>query len=273
MDTRTPMALVTGASTGIGRELARCLAQDGHDLLLTAENSQVHDTAREMEQLGVSVETVQVDLTEPDRVDELAGRATATGRPIDALVLNAGVGAGGSFAGDTALTDQLRVVDVNVRSTVHLAKLLVPGMVERGHGRVLFTSSIAATAPGPFLAVYNASKAFVQSFAQALREELRGTGVTVTSLLPGPTDTEFFDRARMRDTKIGSGPKDSAVTVARQGYAAMVAGRDSVIAGSRGNRVQVAISRVMPERLVAAVHRRMSEPGTARSRRERISSW
>ncbi|TDC93460.1 SDR family NAD(P)-dependent oxidoreductase [Saccharopolyspora aridisoli] len=265
MDTRTPLALVTGASTGIGRELARCLAQDGHDLLLTAENSQVHDTAREMERIGASVETVQVDLTERGGVEELAGRARSTGRPIDALVLNAGVGSGGSFAGDTTLDDQLRVVDLNVRSTVHLAKLLVPGMVERGHGRVLFTSSIAATAPGPYLSVYNASKAFVQSFAQALREELRGTGVTVTSLLPGPTDTEFFHRARMLDTRIGAGPKDSAVTVARQGYAAMVAGRDSVVAGSRSNLVQVAISRVVPERLMAAVHRRMSAPGTGRS--------
>lgn len=265
MDTHTPLALVTGASTGIGRELARCLAQDGHDLLLTAENPQVHDTAREMERIGANVETVQVDLTEGDDVEELAGRAAATGRPIDALVLNAGVGCGGPFAGNTALDDQLRVVDLDVRSTVHLAKLLVPGMVEQGHGRVLFTSSIAATAPGPFLSVYNASKAFVQSFAQALREELRGTGVTVTSLLPGPTDTEFFTRARMRETRIGAGPKDSPVTVARQGYAAMVAGRDSVVAGSRSNRVQVAISRVLPDRLVAAVHRRMSAPGTARS--------
>lgn len=265
MDTRTPLALVTGASTGIGRELARCLAQDGHDILLTAENAQVHDTARQMERISANVETVQVDLTERGGVEELAGRAAATGRPIDVVVLNAGVGSGGSFAGETALDDQLRVVDLNVRSTVHLAKLLVPRMVEQGHGRVLFTSSIAATAPGPFLSVYNASKAFVQSFAQALREELRGTGVTVTALLPGPTDTEFFNRARMRDTKIGAGPKDSAVTVARQGYAAMVAGRDSVVAGSRSNRVQVAISRIMPERLMAAMHRRLSAPGTARS--------
>ncbi|WP_461155657.1 SDR family NAD(P)-dependent oxidoreductase [Saccharopolyspora tripterygii] len=264
MDTRKPLALVTGASTGIGRELARCLAQDGYDLLLTAENSELHQAAREMELIGAHVETVLVDLAERGSIEEVAGRASATGRPIEVLVLNAGAGVGGPFAADhTTLVDQLRVVDLNVRSTVHLAKLLVPGMVQRSSGRVLFTSSIAATSPGPFLAVYNASKAFVQSFSQALRDELRGTGVTVTALLPGPTATEFFNRARMRDTKVGAGRKDSAVTVARQGYAAMVRGRDSVVAGSAGNRVQVAISRVLPERLVAAAHRRMSAPGTA----------
>ncbi|RRO16943.1 SDR family NAD(P)-dependent oxidoreductase [Saccharopolyspora rhizosphaerae] len=261
-----PLALVTGASTGIGRELARCLAQDGYDLLLTAENTQLADTAREMRVVGADVETLQVDLAERGGVEELAGRAAVTGRPLAVLALNAGVGVGGPFTGDdTTLDEQLRVVDLNVRATVHLAKLLLPGMVEQGRGRVLFTSSIAATAPGPFMAVYNASKAFVQSFAQALRDELRDTGVTVTTLLPGPTDTEFFNRARMRDTKIGAGPKDRAATVARQGYAAMVRGRDSVVAGSSANRVQVALSRVLPERLVAAVHRRMSAPGTARS--------
>jgi uncharacterized protein len=148
---------------------------------------------------------------------------------------------------------------------VHLAYLLLPWMVQAGEGRMLFTSSIAATAPGPFMAVYNASKAFVKSFAEAVREELRDTGVTVTTLMPGPTETEFFDRAGMQDTKLGQSEKDSAAEVAKQGYDALMAGKDHVVAGSAKNKAQAVAGNVLLDTALAAQHRKMSEPGTADS--------
>ncbi|MGC4789309.1 SDR family NAD(P)-dependent oxidoreductase [Micromonospora sp. DT178] len=208
------------------------------------------------------MDPVRADLTRAEGVEELAAAVAATGRPVDALALNAGRGAGGEFVGGTTLADELAVVDLNVRSTVHLAKLLLPGMVRRGAGRVLFTSSIAATMPGPFQAVYNASKSFVQSFAEALRNELKDTGVTVTPLMPGPTDTEFFARAEMEDTRVGSGRKDDPRTVAEQGFAAMMRGDQTVTAGSLLNKVQTAAGKIVPDKLKAAQHRRMAEPGS-----------
>jgi short-subunit dehydrogenase len=185
---------------------------------------------------------------------------------VDALVVNAGVAVAGPFVGESTLEEQLNVVDLNVRSAVHLAKLLVPDMVARGSGRVLFTSSIAAVMPGPFQTVYNASKAFLLSFSQALREELKDSGVTVTALMPGPTDTEFFDRADMGDTKLGASEhKDDPAVVAKQGYEAMMAGKDHVVAGSFKNKAQVAAAKVLPDTALAAQHRKMSEPGSADS--------
>jgi short-subunit dehydrogenase len=199
-------------------------------------------------------------------VEQLVGRVAMTGRPVDALVVNAGVAVAGPFVGESTLEEQLNVVDLNVRSAVHLAKLLVPDMVARGSGRVLFTSSIAAVMPGPFQTVYNASKAFLLSFSQALREELKDSGVTVTALMPGPTDTEFFDRADMGDTKLGASEhKDDPAVVAKQGYEAMMAGKDHVVAGSFKNKAQVAAAKVLPDTALAAQHRKMSEPGSADS--------
>lgn len=174
-------AVVTGASSGIGLELAHQFAHNGFDLLVAAEDDDIHAAAGELADIGVSVEAVQVDLTSDAGVDELYRRIGAAGRPVDAIALNAGVGAGGAFATDTRLEDELRLIDLNVRSTVHLAKHAVRDMVARGQGRILFTSSIASTQPGAFQAVYNASKSFVQSFALALRNELKDTGVTVTT--------------------------------------------------------------------------------------------
>src|SRR5205807_231863 len=154
------------------------------------------------------------------------------GRPVDALALNAGIGAGGAFVTDTDLDQELTIVDLNCRSTVHLAKLVLRDMVARDAGRILFTSSIASTMPGPFQAVYNASKSFVQSFALALRNELKDTGVSVTALMPGPTDTEFFERADLMDTKLGTGYKDSPVDVAQDGFEALMNGDERVVAHS-----------------------------------------
>jgi uncharacterized protein len=252
-------AVVTGASSGIGFELARLLSEDGFELIVAAEDDDIVTAARELGE----ADAVQVDLSTEDGVRELHRRLEATGRPVDALVLNAGIGAGGAFVDDTDLADELRLIDLNVRSTVHLAKLVLPRMVERGEGRVLITSSIASTMPGSFQAVYNASKSFVQSFGLALREELKDTGVTVTSLMPGPTDTEFFERADMLDTKVGAGDKDDPAKVARDGFEAMMAGKERVVSASLSTKLQGRGSRFIPDRVKARMHRRMAEPGSA----------
>jgi uncharacterized protein len=241
------LALVTGASSGIGLELARRFDADGFEVISVAE-----DVPPEVGR------PIRIDLATPEGVEELAAQVRPL--PIEALVLNAGIGAGGAFVTDTRLEDELRLIDLNVRSTVHLAKLLLPPMVARGEGRVLFTSSIASTMPGPFQAVYNASKSFVQSFALALRNELKDSGVTVTSLMPGPTDTEFFERADMLDTRVGSGDKDDPADVARAGYEALMAGEERAVAASLSTKLQGRGSRLMPDSAKAAMHRRMAEP-------------
>lgn len=261
-----PLAAVTGASSGIGYELAKQFAANGFDLVVAAEDEAIVQRAREIAaDTDVEVEPLRVDLSQPSGVDELYARILETGRPLEAIALNAGVGAGGAFATDTALADELALIDLNVRSTVHLAKHAVTDMVARGEGRILFTSSIASTAPGAFQAVYNASKSFVQSFALALRDELRDTGVTVTTLMPGPTDTELFERADMLDTRVGtSDAKDDPADVARDGFEALMAGKERVVSASLSTKVQGLGSRFLPDSAKAAMHRRMAEPGSAK---------
>jgi short-subunit dehydrogenase len=257
------LAVVTGASSGIGYELARVFAEEDFDLIVAAEDEELEPAARELNQLGRGVEAVRVDLSRPEGVEELYERMTANGRPVDALALNAGIGAGGDFARETALAKELRLIDLNVRSTVHLCKLAVADMVERDAGRILFTSSIASTMPGAYQAVYNASKSFVQSFAEAIRNELKETGVTITALMPGPTDTEFFERAEMEDTKVGAGEKDDPRQVARQGFEALMEGKQKVVGGSVKNKAQAAVAGVIPDKVKAEMHRNMAEPGSA----------
>jgi short-subunit dehydrogenase len=259
-----PLAVVTGASSGIGFELAKQFAANGFDLIVAAEDDAIATAARELRDAGAAVEDVQVDLATDAGVEELYRRIRAAQRPVDALALNAGIGAGGAFATDTDLRDELRIVDLNVRSTVHLAKHVVRDMVARNQGRVLFTSSIASTMPGSFQAVYNASKSFVQSFALALRNELKDTGVTVTSLMPGPTETEFFARADMLDTKVGADDKDDPADVARDGFEALMAGEERVVSASRKTKLQGRGSRFLPDSAKAEMHRRMAEPGSAK---------
>ena len=198
----------------------------------------------------------------PPLGEQLAARVQGAGRPVDALALNAGVGLGGPFL-EQPVERILNLVDLNVRSTVHLARLLVPAMVARKQGRVLVTSSIAAEMPGPFEAIYGASKAFDKSWAEALRNEIKDSGVTVTVLQPGPTDTEFFHRADMDDTKVGADKKDDPAQVARDGFEAMMAGKDHVVAGAFKNKLQAAAAAVLPDPVTAQMHRGMSEPGTA----------
>jgi uncharacterized protein len=258
-----PLALVTGASSGIGRELAKQFAENGFDLIVAAEDVELDDAVEELRGLGATVAPVSVDLTKRADVERLAAAVQGAGRPLDAAALNAGVGHGGAFV-DTDLEAELGIVELNCASTVHLAKRVVQQMTARGEGRILFTSSVASQAPEPFQAVYGASKSFVQSFAMALREELKDSGVTVTALLPGPTDTEFFDRAEMTDTKLGaSDSKDDPAQVARQGFEGLMKGEASVFAGSLSSKAMGRLSAVTPAPLATKIKRPMTEPGTA----------
>ncbi|KAB8144985.1 SDR family NAD(P)-dependent oxidoreductase [Chloroflexia bacterium SDU3-3] len=262
MDTAKPFAVVTGASSGIGYELARQFAEHGYDLLITSGGPAIEEAAHSLAQLGAQIQTVQANLATYDGVEALYGRIIEIARPIDAIAINAGVGVGGDFTRQTSLQDEIEMINLNVVSTVHLAKRVLPDMVQRGSGRVLFTSSIAALMPGAFEAVYAASKAFIQSFAEAIRNELKDTGVTITALQPGPTDTNFFSRAEMDDTRAATGHKDDPADVARQGFEALMAGKDHVIAGSLKTKAMGAVSRVLPETVNAEQHRKLAEPGS-----------
>jgi uncharacterized protein len=264
MSDTKPLALVTGASSGIGFELARQLAERGYDLVVNAEDhAPLEHAADRIRAAGATVEAVTADLRDYDRTEALFATVTATGRPLAVAALNAGVGQGGAFK-DTDLADELEIVDLNIRSTVHLAKRVVQDMATRDAGRILVTSSIASTMPGSFQAVYNASKSFLQSFAQALRNELKDTGITVTSLMPGPTETDFFHRADMEDTKIGRQSKAGAAQVAHQGLDALFTGRDELVAGSAKTRAQGLAGKFLPGSLKSEAHRKTAEPGSGR---------
>jgi short-subunit dehydrogenase len=264
-----PLAVVTGASSGIGLELARQFAQHDFDLLVAAEDNDIHAAAEELRASGGAVEAEQVDLATPEGVEQLYRRIQSLGRPVDAIALNAGVGVNGPFL-ETELEDHLRLIDLNVSGVVHLSKFVLSDMVERGAGKVLYTSSIAADLPGTYSATYNASKAFELSFAEALRAELEDTGVTITALQPGATDTNFFKRsgAEAQQTKTATGKKDDPADVARDGFEALMAGKDKVVAGSMKNRVENAMSQVMPESMKAKQHAKQAKPGTGRQKQK-----
>jgi uncharacterized protein len=258
-----PLAVVTGASSGIGLELARQFANHHFDLIVAAEDEEIAVAAAVLRaESSGQVEHVQVDLRDEQGVADLYARIRADGRPLAAIALNAGHGQGGAFI-DTDLADELSIIDLNITSTVRLAKLVLRDMVAADEGRVLVTSSIASTMPGSFQAVYNASKSFLQSFTEALQNELKDTGVTLTSLMPGPTDTDFFERADMADdTLVGTSKKDDPAQVAQQGFEALMAGKSRVVGGGLKTKVQEAAGKAMPDKLKAAMHRRMAEPGS-----------
>ncbi len=254
-----PFALVTGASSGIGLELAGQLADEGHDLLVVAEDDGLTIAADGLRGRGADVLEVRADLRHAEGVDAVWDAVKGTGRTLDVVALNAGIGLGGSFV-ENDLSDELDIIDLNIVANVRLTKLVLRSMVARDSGKVLITSSIASTMPGTYQSVYNASKSFLQSFGEALQEELEGSGVTITLLMPGPTDTNFFARAKMLATNVGRGKKDDPLEVAKQGLQALREGKAKVVAGSMATKLQGAASVVLPDTVKAKLHRKMAEP-------------
>ncbi|MFL7901989.1 SDR family NAD(P)-dependent oxidoreductase [Azospirillum argentinense] len=252
------LAIVTGASTGIGLELAKQCARNGFDLLIAADDPAIEEAARELRSLGVLVETVQADLATLDGVDKLC--AAVKGRPVDALLANAGHGLGHGFL-DQDFQEARHVIDTNITGTLYLIQTIGRGMRDRKQGRILITGSIAGFMPGTYQAVYNGTKAFIDSFSFALRHEIKDSGVTVTCLMPGATDTEFFERAGMEDTKIGQGKKDDPAMVAKVGFDSMMRGDGDVVAGWK-NKLQTAMAAVTPSGVLAEQHRKQAEPGS-----------
>jgi short-subunit dehydrogenase len=256
-DTR-PFAIVTGASAGIGYELAKCCAEQGFDLLVAADQPTIHDAAQDFRALGVAVEAIEADLATLDGVDQLD--AAIKGRPVDALLANAGHGLGHAFL-DQNFEEVRHVMDTNITGTIYLIQKVGREMRARGQGRILITGSIAGFMPGTFQAVYNGTKAFLNSFSFALRNEVKDTGVTVTCLMPGPTETEFFERADMLDTQVGQQEKDDPAEVAKIGFEAMMKGEGDVVSGWK-NKLQATMANVTPSGRLAEQHRQMAEPGS-----------
>jgi short-subunit dehydrogenase len=254
-------AIVTGASSGIGLELARCCAAAGFDLLIAADEPEIEAAAQVLRSANVQVKALQVDLSTMEGVDRLY--AAAAGRPVDALLANAGRGLGHAFL-DEDFTQAKLVLDTNVTGTLYLLHKVAGEMRARDQGRILITGSIAGFMPGSFQAVYNGTKAFIDSFSFALRNELKDSAVTVTCLMPGPTDTEFFERADMLDTKVGQGKKADPAKVAKIGFDAMLDGEGDVVAGWK-NKLQAALANITPSSVLAEQHRKMAEPGSAKS--------
>lgn len=252
------LAVVTGASTGIGYELAMQCAQHGYDLVIAADEPEIHTAATDLRKNGSEVRAIECDLATPEGVDELCRAIAAATRPVDVLIANAGRGLGQAFL-DQDFADIQRVIDTNVTGTVALIHRLGRDMRERGSGRILITGSIAGFIPGSFQAVYNASKAFLDNFAYALREELKDRGVTVSLLMPGPTETEFFRRAGLLDTEVGRARKDDPTEVARQGFETLMKGEGDVVTGWK-NKLQTTLANITPSEALARHHRKLTEP-------------
>jgi uncharacterized protein len=251
------LAIVTGASSGIGLEIAKLAAQDGYDLIVAADTPFV-EAGPALKEFGVNVNQIEADLASQQGLDQLL---TQIGdRPVDVLVANAGHGLGHGFL-DQDPKEWMHVLNTNVTGTLLLIQPIVRRMVERGEGKVLITGSIAGHMAGSFQAVYNGSKAFIDSFAAALNEELRDSGVTVTCLKPGATETEFFHRAELDDTKVGQAKKDDPADVAKAGWEAMKNGEPAVIYGLK-NKMQVAAAGMMTDATTAKLHRAQAEPGS-----------
>lgn len=253
-------AIVTGASTGIGFELASIAAENGYDLLVVADEPLIDAAAADFKNHGTDVRSVEVDLSTFEGVDRLL--AAAEGRQIDLMCANAGHGLGRAFLGQE-VSEWRHVIDTNITGTTYLLQKVLNQMITRGEGKVLVTGSIAGHIPGSFHAVYNGTKAYVDNFTDALRNELKDyENITLTTLKPGATETEFFDRADMMDTKVGTMEKAEATKVARDGWDALMAGKSDVVSGMM-NKLQVAASGVLPPEMLAESHRKQAEPGTA----------
>lgn len=259
-DKSRPLAIVTGASTGIGYELAKLCAQNGYDLLIAADQAAIREAAREFQALGSAVAAIEVDLATIEGVDKLY--AEIKGRPVEALLANAGHGLGYAFL-DQDFAQVRHVIDTNITGTIYLIQKVGRDMRARGEERILITGSIAGFMPGSFQAVYNGTKAFIDSFSFALRNELKDTDVTVTCLMPGATDTEFFERAGMEDTKVGQDKKDDPADVAKVGFDAMMRGDGDVVSGWK-NKFTSVLASVTPAGMLAEQHRKMAEPGSGK---------
>jgi uncharacterized protein len=254
-----PLAVVTGGSSGIGYELARQCVEHGFDVIIAADTP-MGEASRDLESLGGRVEFVEADLANRGGVDKLL--SALAGREPQVLIANAGHGLGKGFL-DQNFEEITHVIDTNITGTLYLIHSIGQGMRARNAGRILITGSIAGFMPGTFQAVYNGTKAFIDSFSWALRNELKDTGVTVTCLMPGVTDTEFFERADLMDTKVGTQEhKADPAEVARVGFKAMMNGEGDVVAGLK-NKLQSAMATVTPSAVLAEQHRKMAEPGSA----------
>ena len=255
------LAVITGASSGIGFNLARVFAENGYDLIINAEDARITGAATQLGAHGVSVTPVQADLATFDGCKQFWQQVESTGRTLDAIAINAGFGVGGLFS-ETDLEKEIKLVRLNCESTVHIAKYAVQKMVRQGSGKILITSSIAAEMVAPKEAVYAASKAFDLSLAKSLRYELKDTGVTVTALQPGPTDTDFFERADLGGTKVGTEGKEQSepYAVAKQGFEALMNGDDHVYSASWKTKLQGAVLGIVPDSLMGKMHESMTEP-------------
>jgi short-subunit dehydrogenase len=256
MNSTSKYAIVTGASSGIGYELASEMIERKFDLLIAANEPEIHVAAGSLEAAGVSVQSVEADLATMAGVDDLI--ATAADRPVDVLIANAGTGFGGAYL-DQDFHQIRHTIDTNITGTIYLVQQVARQMKERSSGQILITGSIAGYMPGPFNAVYNGTKAFIDSFCLAFRNELKDSGVSVTCLLPGATDTKFFERAGMLDTKIGQMKKDDPHDVAAAGIDAMLSGDAEIIPGWK-NKILAALTNIIPAETVAQQHRKFNEP-------------
>jgi len=254
-----PLAVVTGASSGIGYHLAELCASKEFDLVVAADQPEIAQVAQDFSTYGVTIDTVKTDLSTTEGVDQLL--AMVAGRPVDYLLANAGHGLGKAFL-DQDFAAARHVVDTNITGTIYLLQKVGREMRDRGTGRILVTGSIAGFMPGTYQAVYNGTKAFIDSFSFALRAELKDSGVTVTCLMPGATETDFFERADMLDTKVGSSKKDDPADVAKIGFDAMMRGDGDVVSGWQ-NKLRSAIANITPAGALAEQHRKMAEPGSA----------
>ena len=248
------LAVITGASTGIGLELAKIAAREGYHLIVAADQK----IAQAAAELGNGTEAVEADLGTIEGVDKLLQQVG--GRPIEILCANAGQGLGHAFVDQTwdAIS---KVIDTNVVGTTYLLHRVLNDMKANGHGKVLVTGSIAGLMPGTYQAVYNGTKAYIDSLSDALRAELKETDITVACLMPGPTETEFFERADMMDTSVGTAKKDDAGMVAATGWKAMMNDSGHVVAGLK-NKVQAAVAHITPAPVLAKMHEQMAKPGT-----------
>jgi short-subunit dehydrogenase len=252
------LAVVTGASSGIGYELALCCAQNGFDLVVAADQPAIHDAAETLRAYDVAVDAVEADLATIAGVDRLY--LATRERPVDLLFANAGHGLGGAFL-DQDFARAQHVIDTNITGTTYLIQRIGRDMRDRGHGRILITGSIAGYTPGAYSAVYNGSKAFIDSFSFALRAELKDSGVTVTCLMPGATETDFFNRADMADTGIGRSQKDSPADVARTGFEAMMRGDGDIVSGWK-NKVISTVANLVPAGVLAEQYGKIAEPAS-----------